>query len=188
VAKTIRRINPEALNEPPSYTQVVEVSGPVRTVHIAGQLGIDRDGEVVGEPGEFRAQAVQAFDNLKAALAAVGADFEDVVKVNTYLADISHLPILREVRAGYLPADALPASTTIAVSGFARPTALLEIEAVAVLPLPEPRGKPQGTRGAARSGRAAKAKASRPKTSAKSTSAKSTSAKSKRVKTRRTRR
>ena len=128
----IRFINPETLAKPPSYTHVVEVVGACRTIHISGQLGIDRDGNVVGD---FRAQAVQVFENLKAALASVGATFADVVKLNSYLADIADLATLREVRVRYLNARALPASTTIAVSGFARPGALLEIEAVAVLPL-----------------------------------------------------
>jgi enamine deaminase RidA (YjgF/YER057c/UK114 family) len=137
MAAKIRFINPDALVKPPTYTQVVEATAPGRTVFIAGQLGTDRSGVVVGTPGDFRAQTVQVFENLKAALAAVGAGFSDVVKLNSYLADISHLPILREVRTGYLDTAALPASTTIAVSGFARPTALLEIEAVAVLP-PKP--------------------------------------------------
>ena len=51
-AKT-RFINPEPLGKPPSYTHVVEVTGPGRTVYIAGQLGIDRDGKVVSS--DFRA-------------------------------------------------------------------------------------------------------------------------------------
>ena len=128
----IRFINPDTLAKPPTYTQVVEVSGPCRTVHISGQLGTDRDGNIVRD---IRGQAVQVFENLKGALAAVGATFKDVVKLNSYLADIAHLPTLREVRAGYLDGSSPPASTTIAVSAFARPAALLEIEAVAVLPL-----------------------------------------------------
>jgi enamine deaminase RidA (YjgF/YER057c/UK114 family) len=132
VAANMRFINPDMLAKPPSYTQVVEVSGPCRTVYISGQLGTDLAGNVVRD---FRAQAVQVFDNLTAALAAVGASFRDVVKVNSYLADIAHLPILREVRSGYLNAAALPASTTLAVTAFARPGALLEVEAIAVLPL-----------------------------------------------------
>jgi enamine deaminase RidA (YjgF/YER057c/UK114 family) len=134
VAAKTRFINPEALNKPPTYTQVVEVTAPGRLVYISGQLGSDRDGNVVGAAGDFRAQAVQVFDNLTAALAAVGASFKDVVKINSYLSDIGHMPILREVRAGYLDAAALPASTTLAVSGFARPAALLEVEVVAALP------------------------------------------------------
>ena len=134
MAAGIRFINPDTLAKPPSYTHVVEVTAPGRLVYISGQLGTDREGHVVGGGGDFRAQAVQVFDNLKAALAAVGASFKDVVKVNSYLADIDYMPILREVRAPYLNADALPASTTLAVSGFARPSALLEVEVVAVLP------------------------------------------------------
>ena len=137
----VRFINPETLAKPPSYTHAVEVKGPCRTVYISGQLGTGRDGNVVGD---FRAQAVRVFENLKAALAAVGATFKDVVKVNSYLADIKDLPVLREVRVPYLNAAALPASTTIAVSSFAREGALLEVEAVAVLPLRPARPKAAG--------------------------------------------
>jgi len=131
VAATIRFINPEGLVRPPTYTQVVEVVSSGRTIYIAGQLGTDRDGKLAA--GDFRAQAEQVFRNLQIALASVGASCADIVKLNSYLADIAHLPILREVRARHLNAVALPASTTLAVPGFAREGALLEIEAVAVL-------------------------------------------------------
>jgi enamine deaminase RidA (YjgF/YER057c/UK114 family) len=128
----IRFINPDTLTKPPTYTQVVEVTGPGRTVYISGQLATGRDGNLVSR--DFRAQALQVFENLKAALAAVGASFKDVVKINSYLSDIAHLPVLREVRAGYLNAAALPASTTLGGSSFAREGALLEVEVVVALP------------------------------------------------------
>jgi len=124
-------INPKALRRPPGYTHVVEVTAPARIVYIAGQLGVDRDYKVVGD---FRRQAVQTFENLKTALAAVGAEFRHVVKFNNYLVDRAHLPTFREVRDGYLAENDRPASTTIAISGLAREGALIEIEAVAVLP------------------------------------------------------
>ena len=132
MAANIRFINPDALTKPPTYTQVVEVTGPGRTVYISGQLATGRDGNLVSR--DFRAQAYQVFENLTAALAAVGATFKDVVKINSYLADIAHLPILREVRAGYLNAAALPASTTLGGASFAREGALLEVEVVVALP------------------------------------------------------
>ena len=132
MAANIRFINPDTLQKPPAYTQVVEVTGPGRTVFISGQLGGGLDGKLVG--ADFRAQAVQVFENLKAALAAVGASFKDVVKVNSYLADIKDLPVLRDVRMGYLNAAALPASTTLGGLSFAREGALLEVEVIAVLP------------------------------------------------------
>jgi enamine deaminase RidA (YjgF/YER057c/UK114 family) len=83
-----RFINPQTLGKPPGYTHVVEVTAPARIVYIAGQLGVGRDGKVVG--GDIRAQAVQTFENLKSALAAVGAEFRDVVKFNNYLVDRAH--------------------------------------------------------------------------------------------------
>ena len=128
----IRFINPEGLVRPAAYTQLVEVAGGSRMLYVSGQLGTTSDGKLAG--ADFRAQAEQVFANLETALAAVGASFADVAKVNSFLADIAHLPILREVRARHLDAAALPASTTIAVSGFALPGALLEVEAVAVVP------------------------------------------------------
>jgi len=126
-----RFINPPALRKPPGYTHVVEVTAPARIVYIAGQLGVDGDDKVVGD---FRRQAVQTFENLKTALAAVGAQFRHVVKFNNYLVDRAHLPTFREVRDSYLAENDRPASTTIAISGLAREGALIEIEAVAVLP------------------------------------------------------
>jgi enamine deaminase RidA (YjgF/YER057c/UK114 family) len=131
-----RFLNPETIAPPPGngYTHVVETTGPGRTIYIAGQLGLDLDDRLVGEPGDFRAQAGRAFENLRAALEAVGADFKDVVKVTNYLVDIKHLPLLREMRNRYLNMAAPPASTTIAITAFAREGALFEVEAIAVLP------------------------------------------------------
>ena len=126
-----RFINPPALRRPPGYTHVVEVTEPARIVYIAGQLGVDGDDKVVGD---FRRQAVQTFESLKTALAAVGAQFRHVVKFNNYLVDRANLPTFREVRDSYLAKNDRPASTTIAISGLAREGALIEIEAVAVLP------------------------------------------------------
>jgi enamine deaminase RidA (YjgF/YER057c/UK114 family) len=127
----IRFINPQALAKPPGYTHVVEATTPARLVYIAGQLGLDRDGKL---SSDFRLQAVQTFENLKAALAAVGGQFQHVVKLNNYLLDTKYLPVFRQVRDSYLQDRNRPASTTIAISGLAREGALLEIEAVAVLP------------------------------------------------------
>jgi enamine deaminase RidA (YjgF/YER057c/UK114 family) len=126
-----RFINPEELHKPPGYTHVVEATAPARLVYIAGQLGVDREGKI---SSDFRLQAVQTFENLKAALAAVGGRFKHVVKLNNYLTDVKYLPTFRQVRDSYLSDRNRPASTTIAISGLAREGALLEIEAVAVLP------------------------------------------------------
>jgi hypothetical protein len=49
------------------------------------------DGKFAGGPGDFRAQATQAFENLKLALSAAGATFDHVVKVTVYFTDMTHL-------------------------------------------------------------------------------------------------
>jgi len=159
VAANIRFINPDALTKPPTYTQVVEVTGPGRTVYISGQLATGRDGNLISR--DFRAQALQVYENLKAALAAVGASFKDVVKINSYLADIAHLPVLREVRAGYLNAAALPASTTLGGSSFAREGALLEVEVVAALPAKAAKASASRKAAAKRGSRKTKARGKR---------------------------
>ncbi len=51
-----------------------------------------------------------------------------------YVTDLSHLAVLREVRARYLPADAPPASTLVQVVALYRPELMIEIAAEAVLP------------------------------------------------------
>jgi enamine deaminase RidA (YjgF/YER057c/UK114 family) len=134
VAANVRFSNPKTMAKPPGYTYVVEATGPNRLIFIAGQLGIDMNNQLVGASGDFRAQAFKAFQNLKLALESTGAGFKDVVKINNYLVDMSHIAIFRAVRDAFLNTKAPPASTTVAISQLARPGALFEVEAIAVLP------------------------------------------------------
>jgi enamine deaminase RidA (YjgF/YER057c/UK114 family) len=128
----IRFTNPEAIAKPPGYSHVVEVIGPGRLVYFAGQLGMDKAGKM---GGSAREQMELAFQNLKAALVSVGAGFEHLVKINNYIVDIgANIAQFREVRDKYLNTKAPPASTTIGVPELARPGAVFEIEAVAILP------------------------------------------------------
>lgn len=123
--------NPPTLSTPTGYTHVVETRG-TKTVYISGQVALDRTGNIVGA-GDMGAQAKQVFENLKAALAVSGATFEDVVKINTYVTDMTELPAIRSVRASYFGAHA-PASTLVQVVRLARPEFLIEIEAIVALP------------------------------------------------------
>jgi len=161
MASNVRFINPKTLAKPPGYTYVVDTSGPGRTVYVAGQLGLDLDNKLVGAPGDFRAQATKAFENLAAALAGVGAGMKDVVKINNYLTDMAHIGVFREVRDQFVNLAAAPASTTVAISQLARPGALFEVEAIAVLTAKAAR--PAKARGARRATKPTKAKAGRRK-------------------------
>ena len=131
MASNTRFMNPSTIAKPGGYSHVVETTGPGRIVYIAGQLGLKPDGSVAGD---FRAQVTQAFENLKSALAAVGASFDDVVKLNNYLVDIkTNLPHYREVRDKFVNTASPPASTTVGIVALARPDCLFEAEAIVML-------------------------------------------------------
>ena len=128
-------LNPPSLAKPRGYTHIVEVTGPSRTVYVSGQVGLDAAGKLAGAPGDFRAQAVQTFENLKQALAAVGGGFEHLAKINVYLIDAAaHFPLFLAVRDEYVSKENPPASTLVQVGRLALEPLLLEIEAVAILP------------------------------------------------------
>jgi len=123
--------NPPTIHAPRGYTHVVDATTPGRTVYVSGQVGIAQDGKIATD---FRAQAVQSLENLKAALAAAGAGLEHVVKITNYFVDISHIAIFREVRDRYFDTKAPPASTAVQIVKLAMPELLFEIEATAVVP------------------------------------------------------
>ena len=113
------------------YSHVV--TGPGQWVAIAGQVALDADGTFVGI-GDPEAQARQVFANLDACLKAAGATFADVVKLNFYVTDITHLPAIRPIRDEYVDTTNPPASTAVQVVALFSPDALLEIEAYALIP------------------------------------------------------
>jgi enamine deaminase RidA (YjgF/YER057c/UK114 family) len=127
-----RFLNPATLPPSRGYTQVVEVPAGERMVYVSGQVPLDRSGNLVGG-GDFRRQAEQVFVNLERALAAAGATFADVVKINYYIRDVSHLADLRAVRDQHVSTTSPPASTLVEVSHLFRDDVLLEVEAVAAV-------------------------------------------------------
>jgi enamine deaminase RidA (YjgF/YER057c/UK114 family) len=127
-------INPRELCPTFGWTHVVTASGG-KTVYISGQVSVNERGEVVGK-GDLKAQTKQTFENIKKALAAVGATFKDVVKTNLYVVGFTpdQIGLLREVRAEYVSKENPPASTLVGVSSLVSPDWLIEIEAIAVIP------------------------------------------------------
>ena len=136
IAMKIDRIQPPGMNVriqqgKPAYSHVVTVTGPGKTIYIAGQLARDREGNIVG-PGDMRAQLEQTFKNLEACLKAAGATWADVVKTNTFVTDYQAFSQCSDVRMRYF-GIASPTSTTIQISGLAQQEAMVEIEMVAVV-------------------------------------------------------
>jgi enamine deaminase RidA (YjgF/YER057c/UK114 family) len=127
--------NPETMAKPTAgYSHVAEVTGG-KVVYIAGQVAIDRSGNMVGKD-DFRAQVQQVFENLKSAVEASGGSFHDVVKLNYYCAESvepSQVAVVREIRDKYVNTANPPVSTFVVVKRLVRPEWLIEVEAVAVV-------------------------------------------------------
>ena len=121
-------INPSTIHDTGGrYTHIVK-SG--NTVFIAGQIGLDVAGNLVGE-GDIEAQTRQVLVNLEAAVQAAGGKKEDIMCINTYILTRDDLPGLRKALQGFF--DPTPANTLLIVSGLARPELLVEIEAKAIV-------------------------------------------------------
>ena len=130
MAQQIERINPPGLSTPTTYSHIVKVGD---ILYIAGQIGADAQGKVVG-PGMVE-QVEQVLKNLQVALKSQGADFSHVVKINIYTTDVDafRAPDAAAVRAKYFGANR-PASTLVGVTRLASPEYKVEIEATAHLP------------------------------------------------------
>ncbi len=131
----LRFLNPPTSFKNPGFNHAVEAIGPGRILYIAGQQGRDIDNKIVGAPGDFRAQAEQAFLNIKGALVAAGGGFEHVVKLSHYFIDLqAHFRMMRDIRLKYFDPSRMPASTMIQVGALTDEKAIYEVDVVAVLP------------------------------------------------------
>jgi enamine deaminase RidA (YjgF/YER057c/UK114 family) len=82
-------INPQGLAQPKGpYSNVTVAPAGGKLVFSAGSVAFDESGEIVGV-GDIVAQAEQVMRNLKLALEARGASFEDVTKITMYAVDVS---------------------------------------------------------------------------------------------------
>ena len=126
-------LNPKELNTPRFYSHAVTAEGTGKLVYVSGQVSWDASGKVVGK-GDMRAQSEQVFKNVEAALAAAGAGWDDVIKMNGYMVGMhaERVGAYREVRQRFLKEGALPASTLVGVERLVDPDLLLEVEVVAV--------------------------------------------------------
>lgn len=125
-----RAMYPETIAAPQgAYAHAIEIPDGSRITYIAGQVGVDPDGNL---PGDFRSQAENAWTNLVRILEHNSMRVKDLVKVTHFLTDRTNLPVYQEVRAKFL-GEERPASTLLFVSGLANPDMLIEVEAVAAI-------------------------------------------------------
>lgn len=129
-AQTLQKINPPGLSTPQTYTHIVRAGN---LVFIAGQVGSDAQGKVVG-PG-MREQTEQVLQNLRAALASQRLDFTHVAKITIFTTSIDEFRAddVAALRVKYF-GSARPASTLVQIARLASPELKVEIEAIAVTP------------------------------------------------------
>ncbi len=107
-----------------TYSQAVRAGD---TIWLSGQIPLDPETmELVA--GGMEQQVRQVFDNLRAVARAAGGDLEDLVKINVYLTDLSHFPLVNQVMAGYFQ-EPYPARAALGVAALPKGAAV-EMDAV----------------------------------------------------------
>ena len=134
-AAGLEMLTPPELPTPLGRYSHLGVAPMSRLVAVAGQVSVDADGEIVGA-GDVHAQAVQAYENVRAALGCLGLGMADVWKLNAYVVGGDSIEPFMAARtavyANFYPDGVYPPITLVAVSRLAFPELLVEIEAIAV--------------------------------------------------------
>ncbi|MDE0572715.1 RidA family protein [Demequina sp. B12] len=124
----ITHINPEGMHTSIVFSHGVVATGST-TLYVGGQNGTDTDGHITGDVVD---QTEQALRNVLQVLTAAGASQTDVAKLTIYLhadADVQEAFGGAQEVWGDHPVPL----TVVKVAGLARPEALVEIDAVAVI-------------------------------------------------------
>jgi reactive intermediate/imine deaminase len=110
-----------------TYSQAIKVNN---TVYLSGQIPLDPVTMNLVE-GDFAAQAHQVFKNLQAVCEAANGSLADIVKLNIYLTDLTHFPVVNDVMGHYFQ-EPYPARAAIGVKELPR-ASLIEADGILVL-------------------------------------------------------
>jgi reactive intermediate/imine deaminase len=121
-----------------TYSQAVKIGS---TVYLAGQIPLIPETMAL-ESGDMRAQIRRVFENLGAVAQASGGSLQDVAKLNVFLTDLAHFPLVNEVMTQYFR-EPYPARAAVGVAALPKGAAV-EMDAIMVL---EKRSSPQRRKG-----------------------------------------
>ena len=126
-ARTIIRTDlaPAAIG---TYSQAVRVG---QTVYLSGQIPLDPE-TMTMDNASFEVEVHRVFRNLRAVAEAAGGSLADIVKLNIFLTDMSHFPVVNEVMGKYFVVP-YPARAAIGVKELPR-GARVEMDAILELP------------------------------------------------------
>lgn len=102
-------------------------------VIISGQIALDNKGILIGKDNLVE-QEEQVFTNIKNIIEESGGTMDDVIKISIYMADITHVQTIRDVRNKFFNQQKPPTSTLVQVNKLVRDDLLIEIEATVVIP------------------------------------------------------
>jgi enamine deaminase RidA (YjgF/YER057c/UK114 family) len=137
VRKAVAYLNPPSSTPPAGMYSHVARMAPGELAFIAGQVAVDRSGNSVGV-GDLAAQVNQVFANLGDILKDLGADFEQVVQLTTYLTSAESIPTFMSARSALFPrlfpGGAYPPNTLLVIDRLVKPEFLIEVAAIARVP------------------------------------------------------
>jgi len=114
-----------------TYSQAIKVDS---TVYLSGQIPLDPATMEIVE-GDISVHIRRVFDNLQAVAQAAGGDFQDIVKLNIFLTDLEHFPIVNEIMGQYFT-QPYPARAAVGVAALPKGVGV-EMDAIMVLRAPE---------------------------------------------------
>jgi reactive intermediate/imine deaminase len=120
----ITELAPQAIG---TYSQAVKVGN---TVYLSGQIPLVPETMQLVE-GDISVQITQVFNNLKAVAGAAGGNLSDIVKLNVFLTDLAHFPIVNEIMGRYFKAP-YPARAAVGVAALPK-AAQVEMDAIMVV-------------------------------------------------------
>jgi enamine deaminase RidA (YjgF/YER057c/UK114 family) len=124
-------INPWTWQEEWGFSQAWKVDGPHSVIYLAGQAGVDDDGEFIHD-GDFEGEVRLMFENMRRVLEEGGASLDNVIRMTVFIKDMSKIEEFTKIKLDVFGNHA-PAQSAIGVSVLAVPELTLEIEATAVV-------------------------------------------------------
>ena len=110
-----------------TYSQAIRAGN---TVYLSGQIPLVPETMVLCE-GDMETQIRQVFDNLQAVARAAGGDLRDIVKLNVFLTDLNHFPLINQVMGNYF-SEPYPARAVVGVAALPK-DAGVEMDAIMFL-------------------------------------------------------
>ncbi len=114
-----------------TYSQAVKVN---HTVYLSGQIPLVPATMMMVE-GDIIAEITQVFENIQAVAHAAGGNLNDIVKLNVFLTDLAHFPIVNEIMGRYFD-EPYPARAAIGVAALPK-NAGVEMDGIMELPIQE---------------------------------------------------